>query len=235
MSVLVGIESREAAGPGNRILLLGDAFSEETDDQLALAGPRIRTQSRVGLPAARREVLAVAKLADHHNIHPTVWLGSEANEERFKSSDLSGFRFIHIATHGLSDRYDGDTSSLALSPDPERKQDGVLTSAEIAGLKLSCDLVVLSGCETGVGQAAGAEGIVGLSRTFLIAGARSVCGSLWPVEDSSTEELMKSFYQMVIADGVKKPRALRLAKVLAINRGIKPSRWAPFILVGSSR
>jgi CHAT domain-containing protein/tetratricopeptide (TPR) repeat protein len=236
MSVLAGIESRwVTTKPGNRILLLGDASSEGTDDSLAIAAPQIRSATQDRLPAARREVLAVAKLAQQHDISPTIWLGSEANEEKFKSSDLSAYRFIHIATHGVSDHQDGESSSLALSPDPEQKQDGILTSAEIADLRLTCDLVALSGCETSVGQIAGAEGIVGLSRTFLLAGARSVCGSLWPVEDSSTEKLMTSFYRLLIVERLSKSQALRLAKLASIKRGVNPSRWAPFILVGSSR
>src|SRR5262249_51803436 len=186
VSVLAEIESRsERKSQTNQILLLGDASSGPNTSGVALKG-QDQAASLLRLPAAREEVLRIARLAANHEVRPTIWLGPEANETRLKTADLSPFRLIHIATHGISDHQDGDASALTLSPDPKQVQSGILTSDEVSKLRLDADLVVLSGCETSVGEQTGAEGIVGFNRNFLIAGARCVCGSLWQVEDSWT-------------------------------------------------
>ena len=91
---------------------------------------------------------------------------------------------------------------MTLSSGSKESGPVVLTSYEIATLKLRADLVVLSSCESSVGQDTGAEGVLGLTRAFLIAGARCVCGSLWPVEDVATERLMKTFYQRKLSQGL---------------------------------
>jgi CHAT domain-containing protein len=111
----------------------------------------------------------------------------------------------------------------------------VLTSDEVSKLKLDADLVVLSGCETSIGEEAGAEGIVGFNRTFLISGARCVCGSLWPVEDSWTEKLMIAFYKGFLLRRYNKSQSIRLAKLAMLKEGANPSQWAPFVLAGSCR
>jgi CHAT domain-containing protein len=217
------------------MLLLGDASVDEIGNDPASGSGRSVFTTRERLPGARQEVLGIATLARENKILPTIWLGSKANEDNFKSTDLSAFRFIHIATHAISDRQDGEASALTLGADPNGSQDGILTGDEIEELRLNSDLVVLSGCETGIGQATGAEGIVALNRTFLLAGARCVCGSLWQVEDSWTEKLMIAFYRRHIGERFSKTHSLRLAKLKLIEMGAHPSQWAPFILVGSSR
>jgi CHAT domain-containing protein len=109
-----------------------------------------------------------------------------------------------------------------------------LRATEIADLELDCDLVVLSACETGRGQLSSGEGIIGLSRSFFIAGARSVVVSQWAVSDISTAQLMKDFYQQLV-NGAVKPAALREAKLLMLNGGSEtrhPYYWAPFVIIG---
>ncbi|MFP5265327.1 MAG: CHAT domain-containing protein [Blastocatellia bacterium] len=234
-SVLAAIENQQKdTRPDKLMLLVGD-----TSGGGAQSGPveDSRQASRVlrQLPAARQEALDIAAVAERCGIRPTVWLGSEGNEDKFKHTDLSAFRFIHLATHSVSDNQDGGTSALTLFLDPAGREDGILTGDEIASLRLNADLLVLSGCETGTGQKAGAEGVVGLSRTFLIAGAKCVSVSLWRVDDLWTQRLMGTFYERLFAGRLDKSHALRLAKLKLLSRGASPSRWAAFVLTGSIR
>jgi CHAT domain-containing protein len=234
VSVLMELESRsQLARRSSEILLLGDA-SRENDTQIAMRGEVSGSDALDRLPAARQEVLKIAQLARQNGLRPTIWLGSEASEDKFKNTDLTPFRFIHIATHGVSDRQDGEASALTLSPGAGG-QDGLLTSDEAAKLKLKSDLIVLSGCETGLGQKAGAEGIVGFNRNLLLAGTRCVCGSLWPVEDTWTEKLMTAFYKRFITGQFNKSKSLRLAKLDLLEQCANPSQWAAFTLVGTTR
>jgi CHAT domain-containing protein len=121
---------------------------------------------------------------------------------------------------------------LTLDQDPQ--EDGFLEVSEITDLDLDCDLVVLSACQTGRGQLLSGEGILGLSRAFLYAGARSVVVSLWNVSDISTSQMMKSFYQRLVG-GIGNAAALRETKLqmIGIGREIQhPYYWASFIIVG---
>jgi CHAT domain-containing protein len=108
---------------------------------------------------------------------------------------------------------------------------------EIADLDLDCDLVVLSACKTGRGQLVTGEGIVGLARAFLYAGARSVAVSLWDVSDAATAQLMSDFYRHLVASS-SGALALRQAKLEALrsSRAMRhPYYWAPFVIVGTSQ
>jgi CHAT domain-containing protein len=114
------------------------------------------------------------------------------------------------------------------------EEDGFLEVSEISRLDLDCDLVVLSACQTGRGQLLSGEGIVGLSRAFLYAGARSVVVSLWNVSDISTGQLMKNFYQNLTA-GQSNAAALRRAKLQMLSSGKEarhPYYWSSFVMVG---
>lgn len=236
LSALVEIESRRhAKEPGRRMLLVRDPSVSGSDTRIARAGDQSFVATLESIPAALKETLDIARIARQKDVAVTTWVGSQASESRIKKSDLSVFQYIHIAAHGISDPQDGGASAITLSPDPDGREDGVLTGDETARLNLNTALVVLSACQTGTGQRTGAEGVVGLSRSFLIAGARCVCGSLWEVEDVWTQKLMSAFYFKLITRGLSNPRALRLAKLDLISRGANPSQWAPFVLAGSPR
>ncbi|MEP7010464.1 MAG: CHAT domain-containing protein [Acidobacteriota bacterium] len=143
---------------------------------------------------------------------------------------LSGARRIHFATHGyLSD--DPQRMGLRLAPDPSGG-DGLLQAFEVLRLDLHADLVVLSACETAVGQQVPGEGVIGLPRAFFYAGARSVAVSLWRAPDDATARLMTSFYGH-LQQGQDKAEALRQAKLEQIRDRQRPFLWAPFVLVGS--
>lgn len=234
-SVWAEIEDRrQQTRPHNSILLVCDT-SEGTPKADTPADNWQPARALDQLPGARQEVLNIARLAKQHGMPATVWLGPEANEDKFTHTNLATFRFIHLATHSVADSQDGNTSALTLYNDPTGEKDGILTGDEIAHLRLNTDLLVLSGCETGVGQKAGAEGVVGLSRTFLIAGARCVCVSLWRVDDSWTQKLMSVFYERLLVGRLDKAQALRFAKLKLLKQGASPSQWAAFVLVGSLR
>jgi CHAT domain-containing protein len=192
--------------------------------------------------------IAVALDAD---LTQDVFLGRRANETTIKSLDLSGFKVLAFATHGL---VPGDLNgltqpALALSSPQVTgdKDDGLLTMGEILGLKLDADWVVLSACNTGSGQGAGAEAVSGLGRAFFYAGTRALLVSNWPVETTSAKALTTDLFHRQAADaGLSRAEALRRAMLALIDEGgatdaatgkvvfsyAHPIFWAPFSLIG---
>jgi CHAT domain-containing protein len=236
LSALVGIESRsQHKKAARRLVLIGGRSVDGTETRIRHVGDHPFVATLPGIPAAQREIRYIARIAQRKGIVVTIWMGPESGQGLARGSDLSRFGYVHIAAHGISDSQDGGASALMLSLDSKGDEKGVVTSDDIASLKLNTDLVVLSACQTGTGQTTSAEGVLGLTRAFLIAGARSVCSSLWPVEDEWTQRLMSAFYQMLLSRGMTKSRALRLAKLDLIRQGANPSQWAPFVQAGSPR
>ena len=188
------------------------------------------------LPGTRREVERIAALYDEDAT--TVYLGAEATEEHAKSASPRA-RYLHFATHGLLDERFPLNSGLALTiPDElaEGSDNGLLQAWEIfESVRLDADLVVLSACESALGREVGGEGLIGLTRAFQYAGARSVVASLWQVADESTAILMEHFYHHLRA-GKAKDEALRAAQ-LDLLRGAAqaPYAWAAFQLHGDWR
>ena len=197
---------------------------------------------RRDLPASRAEVEQVASgFRARYPLWqrllgpaPRVYLEAEASEARAKSSELGRYRYVHFATHGLLDAREPRLSGLLLAPDRAPPEDGFLRLGEIYNLDLRAELVVLSACETGLGRLAGGEGVIGLTRAFLYAGASKVLVSLWPVSDASTSELMVDLYDELRA-GTPPAEALRRAKLRLQGRHpeyAKPYYWSAFVLVG---
>jgi CHAT domain-containing protein/tetratricopeptide (TPR) repeat protein len=153
-----------------------------------------------------------------------------------KSQELSQYRIVHFATHGLLNSERPELSGLVFSLiDREGKpQDGFLRLHEIYNLQLNADLVVLSACETGLGKEIKGEGLIGLTRGFMYAGAPRVVASLWNVDDLATAELMKLFYQRMLKDGLPAGAALRAAQLelFGQKRWASPYYWAGFVLHG---
>lgn len=167
------------------------------------------------LPETRQEVTAIAAQLGSGS---KLVLGADATPRAVKTQDFSRFRFLHFATHGvLGGEVPGiDEPSLVLAGD--EKGDPFLRASEAATLKLDADLTVLSACNTGSGKFVTGEGVLGMSRAFLLAGSRAVVMSLWAVDSEATERLMTLFYEN-LARGKTAPVALRQAK-LALQ-GIK--------------
>ncbi len=167
-----------------------------------------------------------------------IFFGEAAKEEVVKSLDLSNFKYIHFATHGMIDQERPFRSAIVLTLDNDPAEDGFLQMNEILNLNLYADLVTLSACQTGLGKLQKGEGIVGLTRAFMYSGAPSVVVSLWNINDRSTAQFMKDFYTF-LHDRKLPATALRLAKINMLHSSRKlyrhPYFWAPFIIFGDSR
>jgi CHAT domain-containing protein len=152
------------------------------------------------------------------------------------SGQLSQYRILHFATHGLLNNERPELSGLVLSliDRAGNPQDGFLRLHEIYNLQLNADLVVLSACETGRGKEIKGEGLIGLTRGFMYSGAPRVVASLWNVDDLATAELMKLFYRGMLKDGLPAGAALRTAQLELSRqkRWASPYFWAGFVLQG---
>jgi CHAT domain-containing protein len=152
---------------------------------------------------------------------------------------LSQYRFLHFATHGLLNSQQPELSGLVLSLVDEQgqPQDGFLRAHEVYNLKLTADLVVLSACQTALGKEVKGEGLVGLTRGFMYAGAPRVVASLWRVPDRATAELMKRFYRGMLGEGLPPAAALRKAQIEVWQQGrwAAPYYWGAFVLQGEWR
>ena len=153
-----------------------------------------------------------------------------------QNPELEKYRILHFATHGFLNSKHPELSGLVFSLVDEkgRPQDGFLRFHQIYNLRLSAELVVLSGCRTALGKEIRGEGLMGLTRGFMYAGAPRVVASLWSVEDRATAELMKRFYKAMLVDGLRPAAALRAAQIeLHAQSGWEaPYYWAGFILQG---
>ena len=201
-------------------LLVGDPWvSEVTNSE----GEKVLEQ----LPCAKEEVEMIGKIL---NITPIT--GRQATKREVLKR-LSSVSLVHFAAHGCM-----ETGEIALTPDPKRisttprEEDYILTIRDVLNVQLRAKLVVLSCCHSGRGEIK-AEGVVGIARAFMGAGARSVVVSLWAIDDEATLEFMKCFYQH-LAEGKSASESLNLAmrslRESAKFRDIK--YWAPFLLIG---
>jgi CHAT domain-containing protein len=163
-------------------------------------------------------------------------VGFAANRDRVFSPELARFRIVHIATHGIvnSERPEQSGILLSLFDQQGRSQNGFLGLHDIYSLKLPADLVVLSACSTALGKDVKGEGLVGLTRGFMYAGAAGVVASLWKVDDEATAELMKHFYAALLQKGMTPAAALRDAQLELAKqpRWQSPYYWAGFVIQG---
>jgi CHAT domain-containing protein/Tfp pilus assembly protein PilF len=163
-------------------------------------------------------------------------LNFQANKQTIMDSELNQYRFIHFATHGLLDSNHPELSKLILSLVDKNGnlQDGLLQLHEIYNLKLPVELVVLSACQTALGKEIKGEGLVGLTRGFMYAGAARVVASLWNVNDAATADLMSHFYKYMLQEKQRPAEALRNAqlKMLQQKKWKSPYYWAAFTIQG---
>lgn len=203
------------------------------------------------LPATEKEVDEIATLLSHSAWRPQNFKRMEATEDNLKRQENP--KVIHIATHGFFlgdvDLLDNENSELAQNPlfrsgvllagagvdrdESRRVEDGVLTAYEAMNLNLDqTELVVLSACETGLGEVRNGEGVYGLQRSFLVAGANTVLMSLWQVDDQATQELMNLFYAFWVG-GTDKHEAFRKAQLQMKEKYQIPYFWGAFVLIGN--
>jgi CHAT domain-containing protein len=164
-------------------------------------------------------------------------LDFEANRATALSHNIAQFRYLHFATHGLLDSVHPELSGLVFSTVDEhgRPRDGLLRLHEIFGLRLHADLVVLSACQTALGREIKGEGLVGLTRGFMYAGAPRVIATLWNVDDRATAELMRHFYQSLLKEHSTAAVSLRAAQLTLMQdpRWSSPYYWAGVVLQGA--
>jgi CHAT domain-containing protein/Tfp pilus assembly protein PilF len=182
----------------------------------------------------RREAETVVSLASAGRSFKA--LDFAASRAMIKQTALDQYRIVHFATHGLLNSRHPELSGVVLSLVDEegRPQDGFLRVHEIYNLKLNADLVVLSACRTALGKEIKGEGLVGLTRGFMYAGAARVVASMWDVKDEATAELMKRFYQGMFKERLRPAEALRAAQLSMWKepRWESPYYWAGFTLQG---
>ena len=200
-----------------------------------------------GLPLARlagtrTEAEQIVKLAKASGTQADVWLDLDASEGNLETRDVSKYRVLHIATHGLLNAERPQFTGLVLSLVGNKNEDGFLRTDEVFNLRLGAPLVMLSACETGLGKEKRGEGVMGLTRAFMYAGAPTVGVTLWSVADKSTAELMTDFYKRLLSpgaspSGASASTAMRDAQLAMINgkKYSAPFYWAPFVLVGDWR
>ncbi|GBC82914.1 Regulatory protein AfsR [bacterium HR10] len=253
-SVLVELSRPEAerSKPEKTLVAYADPVYGEPDEASAV-GKALRSmwgelRRLPRLPYSRQEVERIARL--YPDAEVALFLGADAREENVKSGEPARYRFVHFAAHGVLNEKQPQYSGIVLTTgatrsgsgavrDPARREeateDGLLQVYEIFNLKLAADVVVLSACETGLGREVRGEGMVGLTRAFLYAGAQAVVVSLWKVADPATAELMMRFYRQMKA-GVGKAEALRRARLELFREGryVHPFYWAPFVLMGGA-
>lgn len=188
------------------------------------------------LPFTSIEAREIAKFAPQQTV---LALGADASRGKFLNGDYNSYKVLHFATHGFLNQQNPDLSGLVLSLYDEKRQaqNGFLRVIDLYSLKLNADLVVLSACQTGLGKEVDGEGIIGLTRGFMFAGASSVVSSLWKVEDAATAELMKRFYRAMLVEKQSPSAALRTAQneLRRIPRWRNPNNWAGFTLTGEWR
>jgi CHAT domain-containing protein len=166
-------------------------------------------------------------------------LDFDARRETILDPALGDYRIVHIATHGLINSRHPELSGLVLSlvDAHGQAQDGFVKSYELYKLKLNADLVVLSACQTALGEQIRGEGLISLTRPFMYAGVPRVVASLWQVPDRATAALMDFFYQGIVNDHLSPAAALRRAqlKLRDTPRWSSPYFWAGFVLQGDWR
>ena len=265
-SVLAAIRQRTKPASGKNLLIVADPVFSAKDSRLQTNGDGTSSAETRGLglglgsavsdvagssgqtsgglqlarlTGTRTEADEIAKIARSSGSQADVWVDLNASEDNIRNRDVTNYRVVHVATHGLLNAQRPQFSGLVLSLIGNKTDDGFLRTDEIFNLKLGAPLVILSACETGLGKEKRGEGVIGLTRAFMYAGAPTVGVSLWSVADKSTAELMTSFYKGFLGSSTpsSSSQALRDAQ-LAMISGKKysaPFYWAPFVLVGDWR
>jgi CHAT domain-containing protein len=244
-------EQRESERPKGTVAVLADPVFGADDTRLGAKrtahaqqasahGALERSARDAGIDGFRRlrfsrdEADAIARLVPHGRSLSA--LDFRARRDTAVSPELGRYRIVHFATHGVLNTQHPELSGVVLSLVDEqgRPQDGFLRLHEVYGLSLNADLVVLSGCETALGKEIKGEGLVGLTRGFMYAGAPRVIASLWNVNDRATAKLMGRFYEGMLGRGLRPAAALREAQVEMWKRqpGAVPHLWAAFVLQG---
>jgi CHAT domain-containing protein len=195
---------------------------EKNSRVLAIGNPDLGDRS-LDLPFAEREAATL-----RWNYPEVTILTRERATESWVRAHIERFGIIHLASHGQFDPVNPLFSAIRLARDQDAA--GSLEIEEIFGLSLKADLVVLSACETGLGEITSGDDVIGMNRAFLFAGTHALVSSLWRVSDVSTAVLMKQFYRDYRQ--YDKAASLRRAMLHVKNRYPHPGYWGAFTLIG---
>ena len=235
---------REAARPitaSKSVFVLADPVFDKGDPRVKTVVARSEANASgptfPRLPSTRREAEAIVSLLPEDA--RAVATDFAANRAMAMSGELGHYRIVHIATHSVVNSSHPELSGVVLSMVNEQGQeeDGFLQLHDIYNLKLNAELVVLSACNTGLGKDVRGEGLVGLTRGFMYAGASGVVASLWKVDDAASAELMTHFYKAMFEDDLTPAAALRSAKetMWRQKHWRSPYYWSAFVLQGEYR
>lgn len=208
-------------------------FSDEV--QLSSASIKMDDVPLTRLPFTRREAQAILNLVPEDKSLKA--LDFQASRELILSPEIQNYKYIHLATHGFLNSMLPEQSGIILSLfyQDGHQREGFVSAGDIFNLRLKADLVVLSACRTALGKQVRGEGIMGLARAFLYAGAARVVASLWKVDDVATAEFMQTFYEGMLGEAhLPPPEALRAAQLKMMNdpRWQSPYYWAAFVIQG---
>lgn len=238
-------------GP-KKLAILADPIFNKTDDRLIGKSRQPNTNpdsdaqkkpdrtnrdlSFDRLPFTKTEADAILKLIPQAD-DKTAAFGFDASYNWLTSTQTSQYRYLHLATHGFFDYDNPSLSSIVLSSFDEQGRDrkAFLRLPDIFNLNLPTELVMLSACQTGLGNNVPGEGLIGMTRGFMYAGAMRVGVSLWSVDDQATAELMQQFYQNLWQKNQSHASALRQAQLTMWRQGRAPYYWAAFTLQGEWR
>jgi CHAT domain-containing protein len=227
----------------NSVAVLADPVFSADDARIAeqksadRARAGLSAQDFVRLRFSRTEAEEIARLAPAGTTFKA--LDFDASRDTVLKAGLEQYRIVHFATHSLLDNEHPELSGVVLSlvDRTGRPQNGFLRLYDIYNLHLASDLVVLSACRTALGVQIRGEGLIGLTRGFLYAGAARVVATLWEIDDRTTAEVMRRFYQGMLGNGERPAAALRAAQsAMWKTKGWDaPYYWAAFILQGEWR
>ena len=182
------------------------------------------------LPGSKEEVDKLNSILANMGFGADNLLEANANESEIKSQDFRKYKYVHLATHGVVNESNPALSRIFFNP--STLEDGNLYTGEIYNLQFDTDLVTLSACETGLGKLSKGEGVIGLSRALLYAGANNLVVSLWTVSDASTAQLMTQFYSNFNSSKYAPALSTAKKKLISSDDYSAPFYWAPFILIG---
>jgi CHAT domain-containing protein/predicted negative regulator of RcsB-dependent stress response len=212
------------------------AASIQLDVKRPLMESGLRSGEYERLISTRKEAAEIVALAPAALCKQA--LDFDASRATAMGNDLGLYRYIHFATHGVLDGTNPELSGIVLSlvDQKGKEQNGFLLAHEVFNLKLPAELVVLSACQTGLGKEIKGEGLIGLTRAFMYAGAARVIASLWYVDDFRTAQLMAELYKNMLGKQRLRPSAaLRQAQLTMWRAGLPPYYWAAFIIQGEPR
>ena len=243
MTTLALTRESARAGSDDSIAVLADPVFDLQDERLAaasIAAAMAPSATRSAGPILNRLKMSSREAASIEDLagDREVWLrtGTDASASALSAPAIQKAQIVHIASHGFVDDDVSARTGLALAmvDDAGQPVTGFVGLRQIYNLNLEAELVVLSACDTGLGRNLAGEGLLGLTRGFMYAGAKRVVASLWQVDDRATATLMQYFYEGLLSDGLAPSVALAQAKqrMQREPRWRHPNYWSGFVLLG---